>query len=60
MQWGDRMNEYKVEIHETSSRIVMVKTEDEDAAIDEVRARYEVDVYVLDYNDFQEVEFNLI
>ncbi len=54
------MKNYDVEIHETSSRIVTVKTEDEDAAIDEVRARYEAGVYVLDFNDFQEVEFNLI
>lgn len=54
------MKKYDVEIHETSSRIVSVEVEDEDAAIDEVRERYEGGEYVLDHNDFQEVEFNLI
>lgn len=54
------MAEYQVEIHETSSRIVTVIAEDEDIAVDKVRELYEGDTYVLDYNDFQEVEFNLL
>lgn len=54
------MSESKVEIHEMSSRIVTVTAEDEDVAVDKVRELYESGTYVLDYNDFQEVEFNLL
>ena len=54
------MNEYKVEIHETSSRIVVVNAKDEDAAVDEVREAYEAGEHVLDWNDFQDVEFEII
>lgn len=54
------MNEYKVEIHETSSRIVTVNAENEDDAVDVVREAYEAGEYVLDYNDFQDVEFEVI
>jgi hypothetical protein len=54
------MKNYNVEIHETSSRIVTVKAKDEDVAVDKVRELYEGSTYILDYNDFQEVEFNLL
>ena len=59
-KWGYDMSEYKVEIHETSSHIVTVNAENEDVAIDEVREAYEAGEYVLDYNDFQDVEFEVI
>ena len=57
---GYDMSEYKVEIHETSSRIVTVNAENEDVAVDEVREAYEAGEYVLDFNDFQDVEFEVI
>lgn len=54
------MNEYQVEIHETSSRIVTVEAEDEDAAIDEVQKEYENGDIILDYNDYDDVKFEVI
>jgi len=54
------MNEYQVEIHEISSRIITVKAEDEDAAVDMVREAHGNGDHILDYNDFQDVEFNLL
>ena len=54
------MQEYQVEIHETSSRIITVCAKDEDDAVDCVSQRYSDGEYILDYDDFQEVEFNLI
>ena len=54
------MKKYDVEIHETSSRIVTVEAEDEDTAIDMVREAHGNGDHILDYNDFQDVEFNLI
>ena len=54
------MNEYKVEIHETSSRIVTVNVENEDDAIDEVRKAYDDGYHILDAEDFQDVEFEVV
>jgi len=54
------MNEYKVEIHETSSRIITIEAEDEYEAIDKVSEAYSAGEHVLDNSDFQDIEFNLI
>lgn len=54
------MKEYQVEIHETSSRIVTIEAEDEDMAVDMVREAHGNGDHILDYNDFQDVEFNLV
>jgi len=54
------MSEHKVEIHETSSRIVTVNVENEDDAIDNVRKAYEAGEHILDSSDFQDVEFTII
>ena len=54
------MSEHKIEIHETSSRIVMVNVENEDDAIDKVREAYEAGEHVLDASDFQDVSFEVI
>jgi hypothetical protein len=49
-----------VEIHETSSRLIEVEAKDKIEAIDKVQEAYSNGEYVLDHNDFQEVEFNII
>ena len=54
------MSEYKVEIHETSSRIVSVDVENEDDAADKVREAYEAGEHFLDSSDFQDVSFEVI
>jgi len=54
------MSEYKVEIHETSSRIVTVNVENEDDAADKVREAYEAGEHILDSSDFQDVSFEVI
>lgn len=54
------MSEYKVEIHETSGRIVTVNVENEDDAVDKVREAYENGEHILDSSDFQDVSFEVI
>ena len=54
------MDEYQVEIHETSSCIVTVEAENSDDALDKVRERYESSEYILDSSDFQDVEFYIV
>lgn len=54
------MAEYQVEIHETSSRIVMISAENSDDAVDKVREAYENGDHILDSSDFQDVSFEVI
>ncbi len=54
------MNKYRIEIHETMSKIITVSAENEDDAIDGVQEAYSNGDYVLDYTDFSDVEFNLL
>ena len=54
------MNEHKVEIHETSSRIVSVNAENGDDAVDNVREAYKAGEHVLDSSDFQDVSFEIV
>lgn len=51
--------EYEVEIKETLSKIIPVKTDDPDKAIDEVQMQYDREVIVLDSSNFQEVNFRI-
>jgi hypothetical protein len=54
------MDEYKVEIKETLSRIVTIEALNEDDAIEAVEAQYCDESVVLDAEDFQDVEFEVI
>lgn len=55
------MQEYKVEIKETLSRIVTISAENDDDAVDIVETRYYTDCdIVLDASDFQDVEFEIV
>ncbi len=54
------MTQYKVEVKETSSRIVTVETNCEDDAIVVVRAMYTNEVIVLDAEDYDDVEFEVV
>lgn len=54
------MQEYKVEIKETLSRIVTVVAENADDARDKINDQYTNQGVVLDASDFQDVEFEVI
>jgi hypothetical protein len=54
------MQEYQVEITETLSRIVTVEAEDEADACSIVEANYSDESTVLDFSDFQDVEFEVV
>ena len=54
------MDEYKVEIHETLSRVVSINAENNDDAIDKVQEAYNNSEHVLDSNDFQDVGFEVV
>jgi hypothetical protein len=53
------MAKYKVLITECLSRIVEVEVSDEEYAIKVVKDRYFNEEIVLDYGDFDDVEFEL-
>lgn len=54
------MEQYKVEIIETLSRVVEVNANSSDEAIDIVRQLYEERKIVLDSSDYLETEIDLI
>jgi hypothetical protein len=54
------MAKYKVRITEYLSRIVEVEVKDEEYAVKVVKDRYFDEDIVLDYDDFDDVEFELI
>jgi hypothetical protein len=54
------MAKYKVRITEYLSKIVDVEASDEEMAMRIVKDRYFDEEIVLDYGDFDEVEFNNI
>jgi hypothetical protein len=54
------MAKYKVRITEYLSRIVEVEVKDEEYAVKVVKDRYFDEDIVLDYSDFDDVEFELI
>ena len=51
------MKIYEIEIEEVLQKVVKVKADSLDEAIDKVEERYKNKKYVLDYNDFKGVEF---
>lgn len=48
---------FKIEVRETSSRIVEIEAESSEQAIDFVRNDYENEKIVLDAEDFEDYEF---
>lgn len=48
---------YQIEIEELLQRVVNVKANSLNEAIDKVQEKYRNEEYVLDYNDFKGVEF---
>ena len=51
------MKIYEIEIEEVLQKVVKVKADSLDEAIDKVQERYKNEKYILDYNDFKCVEF---
>lgn len=51
------MKIYEIEIEEVLQKVVKVKADSLDEAIDKVQERYKNEKYVLDYNNFKGVEF---
>ena len=51
------MKIYEIEIEEVLRKVVKVKADSLDEAIDKVQERYKNEKYILDYNDFKGVEF---
>lgn len=56
----NEMNEYRVKIEETLSRIVKMEADNEDEAFDKVVEQYKNGEHVLDASDFQDVRFEVI
>lgn len=54
------MDEHKIEIKETLSRIVTVIAASEQDAVDVVEMQYTNQGIVLDAEDFQDVEFEVV
>jgi len=54
------MNEYKVEIKETLSRIVTILADSADDALIDIEEQYCKEGIVLDAADFQDVEFGVV
>ena len=48
---------FEIEIEEVLQKVVKVKADSLDEAIDKVQERYKNEKYILDYNDFKGVEF---
>lgn len=48
---------FEIEIEEVLQKVVKVKADSLDEAIDKVEEEYRNEEYVLDYNDFKGVEF---
>lgn len=51
------MKIYEIEIEELLQKVIKVKADSLDEAIDKVEEEYRNEKYVLDYNDFKGVEF---
>lgn len=54
------MKQYRVEITETLQKTITVLAENEDAAINEAKDLYNDCEVVLDYNDFTDVDFEIV
>ncbi len=53
------MPKFSVQITETLQKIVTVEAENEDEALQEVREGWEDGTYILDADNFMEVDFDL-
>lgn len=51
------MNTYNIEIEETLQRVVSIEAESKEEAIKIAKEQYRNEEIVLDYNDFQNVDF---
>lgn len=49
---------YKIEIEELLQRVVEIEAENVNEAISKAKEKYRKEEYVLDENDFKEVEFS--
>ena len=54
------MKKYKIEVKETSSRVVKVKSNSIKSALSIVNKRYYKEEIVLDYDDLKTLEFDLL
>ena len=54
------MKEYKIKISETLSKIVNVMAETDEEAIDKVKGMYNNETILLDYDDYENVDFEII
>lgn len=54
------MKQYRVEITETLQKTITVLAENENAAIDEAKDLYGDCEVILDYNDFSDVDFEIV
>jgi len=53
------MNEHKIKVTETSSRIITVDAESENDAIEVAQTMYTSEKIVLDASDYDDVEFEV-
>ncbi len=53
------MSEYKIKVTETLSCVVIITAESEQDAIDDVQNDYANESIVLDYNDYDDVKFEV-
>jgi hypothetical protein len=51
------MKTFKIEVQELSSRVVEVKAESTENAVNIIREKYRNEEIVLDYSDFNDVSF---
>lgn len=54
------MNRYKIHIKESLSRIVEIKAETSNEALEEVKRMYRNSEIVLDDGDYDSVDFNVV
>lgn len=54
------MKTFKIEVKEILSRIIEVKAENEEEALNHIQEQYQEEEIVLDSNDFIDTEFNII
>ncbi len=52
------MKAYQIKIEEILQKVVEVRAKSKDEAIEKVKDKYKKCIYVLDYEDFKEVNFS--
>lgn len=53
------MADYQIEITETLQRVIKIKADSADDAVEKARALYKNERIVLDYSDYTDTEFSL-